>query len=207
MRGAFALGAITLALAAQPAAAATILDEWPDIKAPPPPAVKPVSIEKGTTALLMLDFNEQACNQQRRPRCVASIPQVKVLLAAARNAGVPVFYSLGGGGKPPDIAKDLTPAANEPIVSSGVDKFANTDLDRMLREKNVKTVIVVGTAAHGAVLYTASGAAMRGYKVVVPLDGISADTAYAEQYTAWHLANAPVVSAAVTLTTLGQIGL
>ena len=128
-----------------------------------------------------------------------------IALAAALG-GCSIGGLLGGGGKPPDIAKDLTPAANEPIVSSGVDKFANTDLDRMLREKNVKTVIVVGTAAHGAVLYTASGAAMRGYKVVVPLDGISADTAYAEQYTAWHLANAPVVSAAVTLTTLGQIG-
>jgi nicotinamidase-related amidase len=67
------------------------------------------------------------------------------------------------------------------------------------------TVIVVGTAAHGAVIYTASGAAMRGMKVIVPVDGVSADTPYAEQYTAWHLANAPLVSNAVTLTTIGDI--
>src|SRR4029078_5328299 len=53
--------------------AATIIDEWASIKAPPPPAVKPVTVDKATTALLMLDFNEQTCNMQRRPRCVASI--------------------------------------------------------------------------------------------------------------------------------------
>jgi hypothetical protein len=36
-------------------------------------------------------------------------------------------------------------------------------------------------------------------KVVVPVDGMS-DSPYSEQYTAWHLANAPVVSRNVTLT-------
>ncbi len=46
---------------------------------------------------------------------------------------------------------------------------------------------------------------MRGMKVIVPVDGISADIPYAEQYTAWHLTNAPLVSNAVTLTTIDQI--
>jgi nicotinamidase-related amidase len=86
-----------------------------------------------------------------------------------------------------------------------VDKFVNTDLEKILKDKGVATVIVVGTAAHGAVLYTASGAAMRGMKVILPVDGISADTAYAEQYVAWHLVNAPVISAAMTLTTLDSV--
>jgi nicotinamidase-related amidase len=55
------------------------------------------------------------------------------------------------------------------------------------------------------VLYTASAAAMRGFKVIVPVDGISADNAYAEQYTVWHLANVPVISSAMTLTTLDGV--
>jgi nicotinamidase-related amidase len=63
----------------------------------------------------------------------------------------------------------------------------------------------MGTAAHGAVLYTASAAALRGLKVIVPVDGMSANTTYPEQYTAWHLVNAPVVSANVTLTKLDLI--
>ena len=168
--------------------------------------MKAVTIDKATTALLMLDFNQQTCNAERRPRCIASIPKVRTLLTAARAAGVPVVYSLGGGGKPADIANDLAPAAGEPIVSSGVDKFRGTDLEDILKQKGVKTVIVVGTAAHGAVVYTASGATMRGLKVIVPVDGISAEIPYAEQYTLWHLANAPVIAAAVTLTTIDRVG-
>ena len=109
--------------------AATIIDEWASIKAPPPPMLKPVTIDKGTTALLMLDFNEQTCNMQRRPRCVASIPHVKKVLDQARTAHMPVVYSLGGGGKPSDLPSTIAPTADEPIVSSGVDKFAKTDLE------------------------------------------------------------------------------
>jgi nicotinamidase-related amidase len=189
----------------QSAASQTIIDEWGSVKAPPPPALKPVTIDRKTTALLMLDFNQQTCNAQRRPRCVASIPKVKPLLAAARAAGVPVIFSLGGGGKPADIAQDLAPAGDEPIVSSGVDKFMGTDLEKILKEKGIATVIVVGTAAHGAVVYTASGAAMRGMKVIVPVDGVSAETSYVEQYVAWHLVNVPVISSAMTLTTIDNV--
>jgi len=187
------------------ATAATIIDEWSSVSVPPPPEVKPVTIDRSTTALLMLDFNQQTCNMQRRPRCVASIPHVKKLLAAARAAGIPVAFTLGGGGKPSDLPKELEPAAGEPVTLAGVDKFVDTGLESFLKGKGVKTVIVVGTAAHGAVLYTASGAAMRGFKVIAPLDGISADNAYAEQYTAWQLANVPVLSPAMTLTTLDGV--
>lgn len=185
--------------------AVTIIDEWASIKAPPPPPVKPVTVDKGTTALLMLDFNRQTCNTERRPRCVASIPHVKKLLDGARTAHVPVVYSLGGGGKPADLPSALAPTADEPVVSSGLDKFANTDLEKILKDKGVKTVIVVGAAAHGAVLYTASTAAVLGFKVIIPVDGISADLAYAEQYTIWHLVNAPRIGGSVTLTRLDEV--
>ena len=200
-------GVAAACLTMHAAFAETIVDEWASTKAPAPPALKPVTVDPKTTALLMLDFNEQTCNGQRRPRCVASIPKVKSLLSAARSAGLAVAFSLGGGGKPADLPQTLAPAAGEPIVSSGVDKFRNTDLEKFLRDKGVTTVIVVGTAAHGAVLYTASTAAMLGFKVIVPVDGISAELPYAEQYVAWHLANVPVISPAMTLTTIDQLKL
>lgn len=197
--------AIASGLVAPSVRGQTIIDQWKSIDVPPAPPLKAVIIDRSTTALLMLDFNEQTCNAQRRPRCVASIPKVKTLLSAARGAGVPVIFSLGGAAKPADIARDLAPAANEPVVSSGVDKFMGTELEKILKEKGIRTVIVVGTAAHGAVLYTASGAALRGMKVIVPVDGMSSDIVYAEQYVAWHLMNAPLIGAAVTLTTIDQV--
>ncbi len=85
-------------------------------------------------------------------------------------------------------------------MTSGPDKFLGTDLEKIIKKNGIKTVIVTGTAAHGAVLYTASGAALRGTQVVVAVDGISAENPYAEQYTVWHLKNAPRVSSPVTLT-------
>ncbi len=199
------IAGIASCLVVQSARAQTIIDQWSSVTAPPPPPLKAVMIDKSTTALLMLDFNEQTCNPQRRPRCIASIPKVKTLLTAARTAGVPVVFSISGGSKPADIAKDLAPTANEPLISSGVDKFSGTDLEKILKDKGTKTVIVVGTAAHGAVLYTASGAAIRGMKVIVPVDGISAENTYVEQYVAWHLVNVPVIGPAFTLTTIDQV--
>jgi len=184
--------------------AQTIIDEWASVKVPPPPELKPVTVDKKTTALLMLDFNQQTCTQ-RRPRCTASIPRVKHLLAAARGAGLPVVFTLGGGGKRADIAAELAPRTDEPSMLAGVDKFVNTDLEKILKDKGITTVIVVGTAAHGAVLYTASSAAIRGMKVILPLDGISADNTYTEQYFAWHMANVPVLAPAMTLTRLDDV--
>jgi nicotinamidase-related amidase len=66
-------------------------------------------------------------------------------------------------------------------------------------------VIATGTSAHGAVLYTGSAASLRGLKVVLPVDGMSADTAYIEQFVAVHMTTAPLVSRNVTLTKLDSI--
>lgn len=60
-----------------------------------------------------------------------------------------------------------------------------------MQRNHIRTVIVTGYAANGAVLHTATAAAFRGYDVVVPVDGMSAANPYAEQYTAWHMLNSP----------------
>jgi nicotinamidase-related amidase len=185
--------------------AQTVVDEWSAVKAPPPPELKQISVDPRTTALLLLDFNKQTCNSERRPRCIASIPQVKRLLVEARAKGSTVIYSLSPGAIPADIATELAPAQNDPIVTSGPDKFLGTDLLKILSEKKITTVIVTGTAAHGAVLYTASGAALRGIKVVLPVDGLSAESLYPEQYTVWHLLNAPRVSGQTSVTKIDLI--
>ena len=182
----------------------TIVDEWATVKAPPPPELKPAKIEPKETALLMLDFVKQICGA--RPRCVASVPKVQRLLTEARQKGVPVVYSLGAGTSVADIFPEVAPRAGEPSVTSGPDKYVNTDLEKILREKGIKTVIVVGTAAEGAALHTAAASAFRGFKVVVPIDGVSSSNTYAEQYTAWHLTTAPRVGPQVTLTRIDLVG-
>ena len=190
-------------IAAAPATvqAANIIDEWASVKAPPAPTLKPVTVDAKTTALLLLDFlpHDPYCGGGK-PRCGASLPAMKKLLAEARAHGATVVYSVAGNYGPSDIAKDVAPAANEPSVKTKADKFLNTDLEKTLKDKGIQTVIVTGTAANGAVLYTASGAAMRGLKVVVPVDGLSANDLYAEQLTVWQLAHGPGFGNQVTIT-------
>lgn len=190
-----------------PASAQNVVDEWNTVKAPPAPELKSVIIDPAVTALLLLDFNKQTCNTDKRPRCIASIPKVQKLLAEARAKGVYVVYSLSPGAAVADIAKELAPLekGQEPVVTSGPDKFFETDLEKILKNKGIKTVIVTGTAAHGAVLYTASEAAFRGMQVIVPVDGMSAESIYAEQYVAWNMVNAPRVSNQLVLTRIDMI--
>ena len=157
-----------------------------------------MTVDPKTTALLMLDFMNQNCG--KRPRCIATLPAMKKLLGEARAAKVLVVYSVIAKTTPADVVKDLAPMADEPHVLSGPDKFLHTDLEKILKDKNIKTVITVGTASNGAVLYTASGAIFRGMKAIVPVDGMSAVDAYADLSTVFTFTNAPRLSTEATLT-------
>ena len=123
------------------------------------------------------------------------------------NSGMLVVYSLSPGAVPADIAPDLAPKSSDPIVTSGPDKFLGTDLEKILKDKKIETVIVTGTAAHGAVLHTASTAALKGFNVILPVEGLSAENLYPEQYTVWHLLNAPRISAKVTVTSFAKMSI
>ncbi len=195
------IAVLSMSALASSAHAANIIDEWASVKAPAVPQLKPVAVDPKTTALLLLDFvpHDPYCGPGK-PRCGATLPAMKQLLANARAKGATVVYSVAGKYEAADIAKDVAPAANDPTVKSKADKFLNTDLEKILKDKGIQTVIVTGTAANGAVLYTGSGAALRGLKVIVPVDGLSANDAYAEQLTLWQLAHGPGFGAQVTVT-------
>jgi nicotinamidase-related amidase len=186
-----------------PAAAETIVDKWAAVPPPPPPTLKAVTVDPKTTALLMLDFMSQNCG--KRPACIASLPTMKKLLADARTAKVPVVYSIISNSTTADVMPDVAPLPDEPWVQSGPDKFLNTDLAKILKDKGIQTVIVTGTASNGAVLFTAAGAAFRGLNVIVPVDGMSAVDPYADLSTAYTVLNAPSLSAKSTLTKADMI--
>jgi len=185
-----------------------IISEWSSVKTPPPPTLTKILVDPKNTALLVLDVSTTTCNLEVRPRCIAMLPTVKKLMTTARAKNLFIVYALGilpKPGVPADIWPEAAMVGDEPWVRSGPDKYLNTDLDKILKEKGIKTVIVIGTASHGAVLHTAAGAVFRGLNVVVPIDAIAAESTYAEQYTAWHLQNAPRMAASVKLTSVDLI--
>src|SRR5258707_12217948 len=109
-----------------------------------------------------------------------------------------VVRSIVFGGAIGDTLPEVGVTGDEPYVQSGPDKFLNTDLEKILKDNGIKTVIVAGNAADGAVLHTASEAVLRGFKAVVPLDTMSAANAYIEQYVAYHFTSAPRIAAGST---------
>jgi nicotinamidase-related amidase len=181
--------ASTLAVAlltASPSVAADIIAEWATVKAPPVPELKPVTLDGKTTALLILDMMKTNC--PKRPRCSATVPNVKKLHDAARAAGAMVFYSLVGGDNPTPadiVDPGIAPRDGEWVFQRGPDKYLGSGLDERLKARGIKTVIVCGTSAQGVVI--GSGSAQRGYKVIVPVDCMSSDDPYMEQYAAWHM--------------------
>jgi nicotinamidase-related amidase len=219
IHGLMRLAAVATVLAwVAPASAQTIIDDWRSIQAPPAPALKAVTVDHKTTALLVMDLIKQTCNDQNRPRCVASIPRIATLLAAARASGATIIYTIVPGLGPnlpapvaADIVPGIAPKADEPVMTSGIDKFIvgdkDTGLEKMLKDKGITSVILVGTAVHGAVLFTASAAATRGFNVIVPVDGMSAigPIPYTEQAVAYILSSAPVIAPKITLTRIDMI--
>jgi nicotinamidase-related amidase len=182
---------------AAPSLAQTIVDEWQSVKAPPPPELKAVTLDPKTTALLVMDLVKQTCNNERRPRCVASIPKIEKLIAEARAKGVMLIYTTVPPIPIADFLPAVAPKGDDPVVTAWVDKFIlvnrDTGLEKMLKDKGITSVITVGTAAHGAVLYTSSAAALRGFNAIVPVDGMSGDgqNTFIEQCVAYNLTSAP----------------
>jgi len=202
------LAAMAAVLGAIPVRSETIIDEWYSAKLPAPPQLKPVTLEPKTTALLVMDFTVQTRTAERRKRCADSVPKVKEFVEEARAKGALIIYSVAvPGSVPGDILKELTPAAGEQVLPPlGPDKFIHSDLEKTLRDKDITTVVAMGTQAQTSVLHTGGEAALRGFEVVVPVDAMSADNLFPELYTAWHLANAARISNQVTLTRLDMIG-
>jgi nicotinamidase-related amidase len=200
---------------AVPSSAETIIDEWARVKPPPPPELKSVTLDPKTTALLLIDIIKQTCNEQRRPRCVAAVPKIEKLLDAARASGVTVIYSLFPSPSPAtfpnpvigDYVPALAPKGNEPVVTAFVDKFMlgdkDTGLEKILKDKGITTLVPVGVASHNGVLFTSVMAALRGFKVVVPVDGMAGNNAYEDQAAAYILTSSIVYK--VTLTSIDRI--
>ena len=198
-----AICAATTAVRAQ-----TLIEEWGTAKFPAPPPLKPAKLDAMETAILVMDFTKQTCTPERRKRCADSVSKVVKLVTEARAKGALIIFSVAvPNSVPADILPELTPAAGEQVLPPlGPDKFINSDLEKTLKDKGIKTVVAMGTQAQTSVLHTGATAALKGFKVIVPVDCMSADEVFPELYTAWHLANAARIMNQVTLTKLDMVG-
>ena len=104
--------------------------------------------------------------------------------------------------KDPDAPGDIK------IINVAQDRFFNTDLDKALKAKGIKTIIIVGWRITGSVTYTSVGAMDHGYTVVIPMDTTAAPSDFETTIGFYNvlnsgtrnLANKPLMPEAVTLS-------
>ena len=126
------------------------------------------------------------------PAAPATVPAIKGLLERARAAGSLIAFTQDWHEPddpefriwPPHAVKDtwgaeiipeLAPLPEEiRIHKTSYDPFFRTELGELLRERGVSQLVIVGTVANICVLHAAGSAALRGFKVVIPRDGVSA---------------------------------
>lgn len=158
-----------------------------------------VTLDPGTTAVVVVDMQNDFIDEDGAlpvPGAADSVPRIRRLLDWARAEGAPVIYTqdthreddpefaIWGPhvleGTPGwEIAAELAPAEGETVFEKvRYDGFYGTGLDHELRLRDIETVIVCGTVANVCVHYTAASAGLRWYRVVHPVDAISALTPF-----------------------------
>ena len=128
--------------------------------------------------------------------CQAVVAPIERLVAAARRAGALVVWIKADYDRaylsPPILARQLTrgiadaycvsgtwgaefyrvsPADGDPVVEKHRHSaFIGTELDQVLRDSGIRTVVVAGVQTHVCVESSLRDASARGYYVVVPRD-------------------------------------
>ena len=157
------------------------------------------TVPAATTAVVVVDMQNDfvtAGGTLVVADAAGTVAAIGGLARRARAAGARVFYTQDShaAGDPEfpiwgqhvlegtwgwRIVDALTPAAGDRVIRKlCYDAFFGTSLDHELRMAGIATVVVCGTVANICVLHTAGSAALRGYRVIVPVDAISAITPF-----------------------------
>ncbi len=177
-------------------------------EAPNRPAPEPVGLNPASTAVVVLDLSERF-SAPGSPSAPLIAP-IGAFLDRARDASAPIVFTVvvwdkdtpGGA-----ITGGLARRTQEPIITpDGYDKFVGGDLLPLLQGWGTKTLVMVGGSANFALLYTATTAARaHGYDVVVPVDGVYANSDYELEYALHQFTVLPRITDKFRFSTLGDI--
>jgi len=141
------------------------------------------------------------------------IPQIQSLLSGCRSKGLEVIHirvaeltedsrdvgwkqvvrglAVPKSSKEAELLEEVAPAGDEIVISkSSSGAFAVTNLDRILRNLGVTTLLFTGTSTGGCVESTARDALDLGYDVVIVSDGCADSTRQAHQLALGRMAGA-----------------
>jgi nicotinamidase-related amidase len=143
------------------------------------------------------------------------IPRIQSLLAVCRAKGVEVIHirvaeltndsrdagwkqlvrslAVPKNSKEAELLDEVKPVGDEIVISkSSSGAFATTNVDRILRNLGIDTLVFLGTSTGGCVESTACDAVDLGYKVIVVSDGCACSTTRSHHMALERMAGASV---------------
>jgi nicotinamidase-related amidase len=164
-----------------------------------------VELNASQTAVVLIDLQQGIMGYPTAPYAISSVIGVAADLAGRfRSRGATIVYvrvdlanmiqltvdqSHGdpNGPPPPPAASEIVPeAGRQPddllITKHHWDAFGGTELEQMLRQRGIRTIVLCGVATHIGVESTARSAASRGFDVVLAEDATTSTSADAHQY-------------------------
>ena len=144
-------------------------------------------------ALIVIDMlNDFVTGRLKNERAKHIIPNIKKLIQAAKAKDAPVVYSNDAhlpadpelkkwgehamkGTEGAEVIPQLKPSKGAYIFEKRTySGFFETELDLLLREMGVDTIVLTGLDTNICVRHTAADGFFRGYKIVVPRDATEA---------------------------------
>lgn len=175
------------------------------------PEPKPITLRADKSAVLVLDGSRRWDNPALP--CHKLVPGMRYFLDRARDAGLPIIYTISHrkrGTPEGEICSGLARKPSEPVIyPDSFDKFAGGELQSYLDLYDAESLIITGYRSNICVLHTATTAARElKYRVVIPVDGIAALSQYEQDYTLFHFRVLPKQAAErFSFTTLEMIDL
>lgn len=158
-----------------------------------------VAVDSQRAGLVIVDMQHDFVDEDGAlpvPGAGETVPRIQRLLSWARERGMGVFYTqdthregdpewpiwgrhVERGTRGWEIVEELAPREGEPVYEKArYDGFYGTGLDHELRVRGIDTLIICGTVANICVHYTAASAGLRWYRVIHPVDALSALTPF-----------------------------
>ncbi len=151
------------------------------------------------SALLVIDMQDFFLNKESHayvPSAITIVKNINSIIAEYRKQKLPIiftFHALEEGEEPGimgrwwgDMLRDTDPLSKiDPSIDYNKDDitiqkkrysaFIGTDLDQILKDKKIDTLVIVGIMAHLCCESTAREAFMRDYEVYFVVDATAAD--------------------------------
>jgi nicotinamidase-related amidase len=134
-------------------------------------------------ALLIIDMQEAFIGSKRNSNLFQpTMDTINEAISVFRQLDKPIFIirdlSEGSSSDFDTIPEVMVSSEDHEIIKYHNNSFWNTTLDDILKQKNIKSIIISGNAAEYCIIATYFGALERGYHVSLLENGIFAETAF-----------------------------